>query len=44
MEEAKKIEKIRRSVMGLNLEQEKGKSRFLEEAKKKNRRSYYQAE
>lgn len=42
MEESKKIEKIRRSVIGLNLEMEKAKSRFAGE--KKNKGSFLQVE
>ena len=34
MEEAKKIEKIRKSVIGISMEVEKAKSRFMAEAKR----------
>ena len=44
MEESKKIEKIRKSVMGINLDLEKGKSKFMEEAKSKHRGSFLQVE
>ncbi len=35
MEEEKKIERIRRSVMGINQEVEKARSKFISEMKKK---------
>jgi hypothetical protein len=44
MEEAKKIEKIRRSVMGISNQIDKAKSRFLAEAKRNSRASYLQVE
>ena len=44
MEEAKKIEKIRRSVMGISNQIDKAKSRFLAEARRNSRNSYLQVE
>ena len=44
MEEAKKIERIRRSVIGISKEVEKAKSRFMAEARRESRGSFLQVQ